>query len=399
MTKPSKEVPSKKKDVAIVAVGMTRFGEHWDKGLSEMVTEAGIAAVTEVGIRGKDIELMIMGNMSGGMFVGQEHVAALATDFLGLAPTPAVRVEAACASGGVALRQGYMAIASGLYDLVVVGGVEKMTDVQSERVTSVLAGAMDFEWEAYFGATFPGIYALMARRYMHEYGLTREQLAKVAVKSHHHGSFNPLAHFKNRVSIDDVLNSPLVADPLRLYDCCPVSDGAACIILVPADKARKYTDTPVIIEASAQASGTLSLFGRKDICTIDATVEASRLAFSQAHMSPKDVDLLEVHDCFTIAEIIALEDLGFCKKGEGGKLYDEEQLYVGGSLPVNTDGGLKAGGHPVGATGVKQIVEIVKQLRGEAEKGRQVKGAKIGLAQNVGGSGATAVVTILRRGD
>ncbi|HYB93171.1 MAG TPA: thiolase domain-containing protein [archaeon] len=390
---------SAKRDVAIVGVGATKFGEHWDKGLREMVAEAGFAAAGEAGIHGKDIELMVVGNMSGGMFVGQEHVAAVVTDFFGLKKIPSVRVEAACASGGVALRQAYLAVASGCYDLVVAGGVEKMTDIQGERVASVLAGAMDFEWEAYVGATFPGVYALMARRYMHEYGLTREQLAEVAIKNHYHASLNPLAHFRNTITIDDVVESTLVADPLRLYDCCPVSDGAACVILVPAEKAKKYTDTPIIIEASAQASDTLSLFERRDICTLDATVEAAKQAFEKAKIQTEDVDVVEVHDCFTIAEILALEDIGFCKKGEAAKLYKDKQLYVGGKLPVNTDGGLKADGHAVGATGIKQIVELVRQLRGEAEGKRQVKGAEVALAHNVGGSGATAVVTILRRGD
>ncbi|MEE9509415.1 MAG: thiolase domain-containing protein [Candidatus Bathyarchaeia archaeon] len=388
-----------KQDVAIVGVGITPSGEHWDKGLRELTIEAGFAAAADAGVQGKDIDLILVGNMSAGMFVGQEHVAALVADFLGLNPTPAVRVEAACASGGVAFKQGCLAIASGLYDLVVVGGVEKMTDVQGKWATSVLSGAMDFEWEAYFGATFPGIYALMARRYMHEYGLTREQLAEVAIKNHYHGSLNPLAHFRNKITLDQVLTSRLVADPLRLFDCSPISDGAACVILTSAEKARKYTDTPILVDACVQASDTLTLFERKDICTLDATVEASREAYRLTKTSPKDIDLVEVHDCFTIAEILALEDLGFCKKGEAGTLYDEGQLYVGGSLPVNTDGGLKASGHPVGATGVKQIVELVKQLRGNVKSGRQVKGAEKALAQNVGGSGATAVVTLLRRGN
>jgi acetyl-CoA C-acetyltransferase len=290
-----------------------------------------------------------------------------------------------------------LAVASGLYDLVAVGGVEKMTDVQGSWATSALAGAMDAEWEAYFGATFPGIYALMARRYMHEYGLTREQLAEVVVKNHFHGSLNPRAHFRNKTTIEDVEKSPLVADPLRVYDCCPMSDGAACMLLAPVDKARKYTDTPIVIEACAQASDTLSLFDRRDICTLDATREAAQEAFTQAKLSPCDMDVLEVHDCFAIAELLALEDLGFAPKGKAAELYEEGQTYVGGRLPVNTDGGLKAGGHAVGATGIKQVIELVKQLRGEAEKGRQVKDAEIGLAHNVGGSGATAVVTIVRR--
>jgi len=389
----------KKRDVAVVGIGSTSFGERWDVGLKELVAEAGFQAAEDAGVRGKDIELVIAGNMSGGRFVGQEHVAALMADFLGLNPTPAVRVEAACASGGVAMREGYMTVASGFHDLVAVGGVEKMTDVYGSGAIAALSGAMDFEWEAYYGTTFPGIYALIAQRYMHEYGLTREQLAEVAVKSHYHASFNPLAHFQNRIEVEDVLSSRLIADPLRLLDCSPISDGAACVLLAPAEDARKYTDTPIIVEASRQASGTLSLFMRRDICAIDATTEAANQAFKDAGLSREDMDLVEVHDCFTIAEILALEDLGFCEKGKGGSLYDGRQTYFDGELPVNTDGGLKAAGHPVGATGVKQIVELVKQLRGEAEKGRQVKDAEIGLAHNLGGSGASVVVTILRRGD
>ncbi|MEM2087640.1 MAG: thiolase domain-containing protein [Thermoproteota archaeon] len=386
-----------KREVAIISVGATRFGEHWDKGIKDLAWEAGVKAVEEAGISGRDIEYIVFGNMSGGMFEGQEHVGALVADFLGLNPVPAARVEAACASGSVAFFHGYMAVASGMYDLVAVGGVEKMTDVESSRATEILAAAMDYEWEAYFGNTFPGVYALIATRYMHEYGLKPETLAKVAVKNHHHGSMNPLAHFRNRITVEDVLSSPVVAYPLRRNDCCPVSDGAACVILAPLDEARKYTDTPIKVEAVAQASDTLSLLERRDVCTLDATVQAAKKAFAKTKLTREDVDLVEVHDCFTIAEILALEDLGFCAKGEAHKLYEEGQTYVGGKLPVNTDGGLKAGGHAVGATGVKQIIEIVKQLRGEAESGRQVDGAEVGLAHNVGGSGATAVVTILSR--
>jgi acetyl-CoA C-acetyltransferase len=387
----------KKREVAIISAVTTKCGEHWDKGIKDLAWEAGVKAVEEAGISGKDIEYLVVGNMSGGMFVGQEHIGALVADFLGLNPIPSLRVEAACASGGVAFSQGYLAVASGLYDIVAVGGVEKMTDVEPEQATSVLAGAMDFEWEAYFGATFPGLYALIATRYMHEYGLKPETLAKIAVKNHYYGSLNPLAHFRNRITVEEALASPLVADPLRKYDCSPISDGAAVAILAPLEIAKKYTDTPIVVEASAMASDTLSLLKRRDLCTLDATVNAANKAFQLAHMERKDVDLVEVHDCFSIAELLAIEDLGFCKKGEAQKLVEEGQTYIGGEIPVNTDGGLKAAGHPVGATGVKQIAELVKQLRGEADKGRQVSGAEVGLAHNIGGTGATAVVTILSR--
>jgi acetyl-CoA C-acetyltransferase len=385
------------REVAIISAVSTKFGEHWNKGLKELAWEAGVKAVEEAGISGKDIEYMTVGNMSGGMFVGQEHIGALIADFLGLNPIPSVRVEAACSSGGSAFFEGYIAVLSGLFDIVAVGGVEKMTDVGPNMATNALAGAMDTEWEAYFGATFPGLYALMATRYMYEYNVKQDTLAKVAVKNHYHGSMNPLAHFRNIITEEEALTAPVVAEPLRRYDCSPISDGAACIIMAPLEVAKKYTDTPIIVRTSVQATDTLSLLKRRDICTLDATVSAARKAFKFTGLDRKDIDVVEVHDCFTIAELLAVEDLGFVKKGKAKKLYDENQTYVDGKLPVNTDGGLKAAGHPVGATGVKQIVELVKQLRGTAEKGRQVQGAEIGLAHNVGGSGATAVVSILSR--
>ena len=388
------EIIKPKRNVAVIGVGITKFGEHWNLGLKELAVEAGVKAVEDAGISGEDIQLIVGGNMSGGLFVGQEHGAGLLADYLGMNPVPAIRTEGACCSGGLAMRVGYLAVASGMYDFVAVGGVEKMTDVYGPQATTALSGAMDYETEAYFGVTFPGIYALIARRHMHEYGTTRNQLSLVAVKNHRNAVHNPFAQYRREITREDVEKSPLVADPLRLLDCSPITDGAATVILVPADIARKYTDAPVYVKASAQASDTLSLFSRRDITTLDATVHAARSAYKQAGVSPNDIDLAEVHDCFTIAEICAYEDLGFAKKGEGGKLIEEGETEIGGRIPVNTSGGLKAKGHPVGATGVAQIVEIVKQLRNEAGKG-QVKGAEIGLAHNVGGSGATATVHIL----
>jgi acetyl-CoA C-acetyltransferase len=386
----------KRNDVAIVGIGATKFGEHWEKGLKELAVEAGLKAVEDAGISGKEIQLIVGGNMSGGLFVGQEHGGGLFADYLGLTPIPAIRAEAACASSAVALRIGYMAIASGIYNCVAVGGVEKMTDVYGPQATTALAGAMDQENEAYFGLTFPGVYALIARRHMHQYGTTIEQLAKVAVKNHANAVHNPIAHFRSPITVDDVLNSSMVADPLKLLDCSPISDGATTVILVPAHEARKYTDTPIYIKASAQASDTLSLFTRRDITTLDATVFAAKDAYRQAKIAPKDLNLAEVHDCFTINELIAYEDLGFCKKGQGGKMIENGETDIGSRIPVNTSGGLKAKGHPVGATGVGQIVEMIEQLRGEAGK-RQVKRAEIGLTHNVGGSGSTVVVHILSR--
>jgi len=387
------------RDVAVIGVGYTKFGEMWGRSFRDIMIEAGLEAINDAGIEGREIDAMYVGNMSGGRFIAQEHVSALIADYSGFAKDfhiPATRVEAACASGGLAVREAFINVASGLHDIVVAAGVEKMTDIGTEMTADVLASASDREWEGFSGATFPGLYALIANYHMHRYGTKIEDLAKVSVKNHHNGSLNPKAQFQNRISVETVLNSPLVADPLRLYDCSPITDGAAAVILAPAEIARKYTDTPVYIRASAQASDTIALHDRRDIATLDATVFAGKRAYKQAGIKPTDVDVAEVHDCFTIAEIIAYEDLGFCRKGEGGMLIREGVTALDGDIPVNPSGGLKACGHPVGATGVKQVAEVVIQLRGEAGK-RQVDGAEIGLTHNVGGTGATAVVHILSR--
>jgi acetyl-CoA C-acetyltransferase len=384
------------REVAVIGVGMTKFGEIWDKSFRDLVAEAGMKAIMDAGIEGKDIDAMYIGGMSSGGFVEQEHVAPLAIEVAGLEEfhIPATRVEGACASGGIAVRHGYMAVASGMHDIVIVGGAEKMTDVVGTEATNVLASAADREWEAFFGMTFPGLYALMARYHMHKYGTTPEQLASVAVKNHYNGSMNPNAQYKRRITVDDVLASPMVADPLHLLDCSPITDGAAAIVLAPVDIAKEYTDKIVRFRASAQASDTISLFNRSRFDALPVTIHAGERAFKQAGLTPKDIDLVEVHDCFTIAEIMAIEDLGFFKKGEGGKATEEGLTALDGELPVNTSGGLKSKGHPVGATGVAQVIEITLQLRGEAGE-RQVKDARIGMTHNVGGSGGTAVVNIL----
>ena len=383
--------------VAVIGVGMTKFGEHWEKSIRELIVEAGARAIEDAGIHGRDIEAIYGANMSAGRFANQEHIGALIADHMGLVPKPTVRLEAACASGGVAFREGYIAVASGAYDLVVVGGVEKMTDVLTEEAASILGLAGDYEWEVFKGATFPTLYALMARRHMHEYGTTEEQLAMVAVKNHENAVLNPFAQFRKRISVEDVLASPVIASPLKLLDCSPLSDGAAAVVLASEEKVRELKiDTPVWIRASAQASDTLALHDRKDLTTLLATKVAAEQAYKQAKVEPKDIDVAEVHDCFTIAEILAIEDLGFFKKGEGGKAVEEGQTARNAKISVNTSGGLKACGHPVGATGVKQIVELTLQLRGDAGE-RQVTRAELGLAHNVGGSGATCVVHILSR--
>jgi len=384
--------------VAVIGVGITEFGELWDSSFRKLGIGAGLLAVSDAGIFADQIEALYVGNMSAGRFIRQEHVAALIADYSGIARDniPATRVEAAGASGGLALRQGFMAVASSLHDIVVVGGAEKMTDVSDVESSLIQSSAADQEWETELGATFSGLHALMATRHMHDYGTTREQLADVAVKNHRHGALNPKAQFRREINRDVVLRSPMVASPLRVFDCAPSSDGAAAVVLCPLDMAEKFTDLPIEIIGSGQASDSLGLHHRKDICTMDATRAATQRALKMAGLSQKDVDVAEVHDNFTISEIIAIEDLGFFPKGEGGKATEEGLTTLDGDVAVNTSGGLKARGDPIGATGVAQAVEIVSQLRGTADK-RQVKDADVGLTQNVGGTGATAVVHLFRR--
>jgi acetyl-CoA C-acetyltransferase len=377
---------------------LTKFGELWDLSFRKMMIEAGTRALEDAGIDGRQIDAMYVGNMSAGQFIEQEHVASLIVDHAGLTPIPCTRVEAACASGGVALRQAAIAVASGIHDIVVAAGIEKMTDILTGATTEALASASDREWEAYVGVTFPGLYALMARRHMYEFGTTEEQMAMVAVKNHRNACLNPYAQYHTEITVEEVMSSAPVAQPLKVLDCSPITDGAACVILAPADMAKQFTDTPVIIEGTGQASDTISLHDRPTLTGLRAAQEAARTAYKMARVEPEDIDLAEVHDCFTIAEIMAIEDLGFCKKGEGGKLTEQGETSIGGKIPINTGGGLKGKGHPVGATGIAQAVEIVLQLRGEAGK-RQVNGAEVGLTHNVGGSGGTAVVHIFKRGD
>ncbi len=386
------------RDVAVIGVGLTKFGELWDVSFRELIIEAGARAIEDAKIDGKQLEAMYVGNMSSGQFIRQEHTGALIADHAGLVPIPSTRVEGACASGGLALRQAVIAVASGIHDLVVAGGIEKMTDVLAGAATGALATAADQEWEVYVGATFPGLYALMARRHMYEFGTTEEQMAMVAVKNHQNACLNPCAQYHMKVTVDSVLNSPPVTLPLKLLDCSPITDGAACLILAPAEKARKFNDTPILVTGTGQASDNISLHSRPSLTSLRATVEAAKTAYKMAGVGPGDIDLAEVHDCFTIAELMAVEDLGFCKKGEGGKVTQEGETAIGGRIPINTSGGLKGKGHTVGATGIAQAVEIVQQLRGEAGK-RQVKGAEIGMTHNVGGSGGTGVVHIFKRGD
>lgn len=381
--------------VSIVGVGLTKFGEHWDKSFRKLITEAGIEAMKDAQLEGRAIEAIYGGCMASGIFVGQEHIGALLADQLGLNPIPSTRIEAACASGGVALRSAYLAVASGAYDVVAVGGIEKMTEVSTENAAIALGGAGDEETELFFGATFPALYALLARRHMQEFGTTEEQMGLCAVKNHRNACGNPNAQFQREISLEDVMESGYVASPLKLFDCSPITDGAAALVLCETEKARTICERPVEIVGSSQASDTLALASRESLTELKATKIAAKKAYEQAKVKPSDIDFAEVHDCFTIAEILAIEDLGFFKKGEGGKATETGKTALNSEVSINPSGGLKGKGHPVGATGVAQAIEAYLQLRGAAGK-RQVKDAKIGLTHNVGGSGATAVVNVYR---
>jgi acetyl-CoA C-acetyltransferase len=382
------------RDVAIIGVGMNKWGELWQKPLRDVFVESALLAIEDAGV--DHVDSMYVGCMTSGIFVGQEHLASLLADYLGTGPIPSVRVESACASGGLAVRMGFMDVASGMSDIVLVGGVEKMTDVGGDGATYALSTAADQEYEVYHGITFPGLYALMARSHMERFGTTRDQLSQVAVKNHENGSKNPLAQFPQKITVEQVNKSIMIADPLTILDCSPITDGAACAILCPAEMAKKISSKPPVkIIGAGNATDTIALHDRSDFTTLNATVKAAERAYKMANLKPDDIDLAEVHDCFTIAEIIISEDIGFAKKGEGGKTVESGMTKIGGKKPINTSGGLKSKGHPVGATGVGQVVEIVHQLRGEA-KDRQVKDAKIGLTQNMGGSGGSAVVHIMQ---
>jgi acetyl-CoA C-acetyltransferase len=380
-------------DVAVIGVGMIKWGELWEKSLRDIFVEAALKAIDDAGV--DRIDSMYVGCMSSGLFVGQEHLGGVMADYLGVAPTPATRIESACASGGVAFRQGLIEVASGMSEIVLVGGVEKMTDVSGGGATFALATAADQEYEVYNGVTFPGLYAMMARAHMKRYGTTRDQLAQVAVKNHDNGSKNPYAQYPMKITLDQVKNSVMIADPLTILDCSPITDGAAAVVICPAETARKMGKKPIVrVAGSGQATDTIALHQRKDLTHLAATEVAGQRAYKMAGVGPADIDFAEVHDCFTIAEICVIEALGFVPRGKGGPATEKGETALGGRIPVNTSGGLKSKGHPVGATGVAQIVELTEQLRGESGD-RQVKGAKRGLAQNMGGTCASAAVHIL----
>jgi acetyl-CoA C-acetyltransferase len=382
--------------VSIVSAGLSKFGKNEGLYARELFAEA----VKEAFDRcprlepKRDIKAMFVGHM-GESYEHQGHTASTVADWAGLLNIPATRTEAACASSGAALQSGIYAVLSGLADIVLVGGVEKMTHRSTAEATEYLAMASDYPFEQWHGFTFPALYALMATAHMHEYGTTEAQMAAIAVKNHYHGALNPKAHMQKEITLEKALTSRPIATPLKLYDCSLITDGASCAIITKPELANRFTDQPVHIIGTGQASDTIGLYERQSLTSLQAAKLAARTAYDMAAVKPEDINVAEIHDCFTIAEIIAYEDLGLCPAGEGGKLAESGETRLGERLPVNTSGGLKAKGHPVGATGTGQTYEIYLQLTGQADK-RQVKNAKTGLTHNVGGSGATATVHIYR---
>ena len=383
--------------VSIVSAGLSKFGKLDGLYAREIFAQAAKEAFDRCPNLDpkKDIKALFVGHM-GESYEHQGHTGATMADWAGLLPVPATRTEAACASSGAALRAAVQAVMSGLSDVVMVGGVEKMTHRSTAEVTEYLAMASDFPFEQWQGMTFPGLYALMATAHMHDYGTTEKDLAMVAVKNHYHGSMNPKAQIQKEITLEAAMSSRVVAWPLKLYDCSLITDGASCLVLTTPELAKKYTDMPIHIVGSGQASDSIGLYERESFTSLVAARAAAKQAYDMANVKPESIDVAEVHDCFTIAEIIAYEDLDFCKPGEGGSLAERQETKLGGRIPINTSGGLKSKGHPVGATGTAQAYEIYLQLTDQAER-RQVKDAHIGLTHNVGGSGATATVHIYRR--
>jgi acetyl-CoA C-acetyltransferase len=383
------------RSVAVIGIGKTAFGAFADRDIRSLAGEAIRASLADAGIEGRRIDAFYLGNFAGPSFVGQNHLSPYVGLAAGLRPgVPCTRIENACASSGSAFFHGVQSVAAGQSDLVLVAGVEKMTSQPTPRVAEILAGAGDMGGEGAAGATFPALFAMIARRHMYQYGTTREQLAAVAVKNHANGALNPLAHMRKVITMEQALAGKRIAEPLTVFDCSLVSDGAAAVVLAPLDRAREFNSRFARVLAVAQTSDYVALDEKEDITTFDAVRTAGETAYRSAGLGPTDIELAELHDCFTIAEIVASEDLGFVRKGDGGPFAAAGCTAIGGSIPINTSGGLKSKGHPVGATGVGQICDTVMQLRGDAGP-RQVARHRVGLAQNLGGSGATCVVTIL----
>ena len=380
--------------VAVIGIGKTPFGAFADRDLRSLAVEAGQKCLKNGHASPSQVDAFFLGNFAGPSFVGQNHLAPYVSTAIGIQGVPATRVEAACASSGSAFFHAYTGVASGAFDLVLVAGVEKMTSQPTPKVTEILASAGDCAGEIKAGSTFASLFAMIARRHMHQFGTRREHLAAVAVKNHANGALNPDAHMRKAITMEQAMNGKPIADPLNLYDCSLISDGAAAVLLAPVERAGEFTDKPVRVLGLAQASDFVALDQKPDITTFPAVRRASEKAYRMAGVGPADVQFAELHDCFTIAEIIALEDLGFVARGEGGPYTAEGHTARTGERPINTSGGLKSKGHPVGATGAAQICDLVLQMRCEAGE-RQIPRHFLGLAQNLGGTGASCVVTIL----
>jgi len=384
------------RSVSVIGIGETKMGKLPDKSLRELIKEAGEKAILDAGIEKESIESLYMGNFNGSYWSIQSHMGPLASEALGLGNIPTVRTEGACASGSLAFRQAYVAVASGLYDIVLVGGVEKMTHKATETITTGLASAADNEFEVNLGATFPSLFAMAANRYFHEYRNIRKEMAMVAVQNHNNALLNPTAQLHKKITVEDVYNGFNVAHPLTVFDCSLITDGSVFTVLAATDIAEKICKKrPIEIIGSGHAGDVLTLAGKKSITSFDATKKAAKQAYGMAGISSKEVSFAEVHDCFTITQIINTEDLGFFEKGRGADAVFEGKTALDGIIPINTSGGLKAKGHPIGATGLSQIYEVVTQLREEAGE-RQVKKAEIGLTHNLGGSASTCIVNIFR---
>jgi acetyl-CoA C-acetyltransferase len=380
--------------VAVIGIGKTAFGAFLDRDLRSLAVEAGEKCLADGHVSPSQVEAFYLGNFAGPSFVGQNHLAPYIAGAMGINGVACTRFEAACASSGSAFFHAVSAVGAGLYDVVLIDGVEKMTSQTTPKVAEILASAGDTCGEVRAGATFPALFAMIARRHMYQYGTTRQHLAAVAVKNHANGAMNPQAHMRKVITMEQALNGKPISDPLTVYDCSLISDGAAAVLIAPLERASEFTDKPVKVLGIAQTSDHVALDEKEDITTFRAVVEAAKKAYKMAGVTASDIQFAEVHDCFTIAEILATEDLGFVKKGEGGPYALEGRTCLRGERPVNTSGGLKSKGHPVGATGTGQICDVVMQIRGEAGE-RQIARHSLGLAQNLGGSGATAVVSIL----
>ena len=386
------------RSISVIGIGETKFGKLDNYSIRDLINEAGNKAIEDAGIEKEKIEALYFSNFNGSYWSTQSHMGALVSETLGLGHIPTLRAEGACASGTLALRQGWMAIALGLYDVVLVGGAEKMTHQTTPIVTTGLASAADLKSEVSNGATFPSLFAMMANRYFHEYGNIRDEMAICAVQNHENACLNPHAQMHKKITIDKVKQGVPVADPLTIYDCSLVSDGSVFLVLAATDVVKSICKTKkrlVEIVGTGHAGDAISISGKSSLTTLYATINAAKEAYKMAGVKPLDVDFAEVHDCFTITQIINIEDLGFFEKGKGAKGVADGRTARDGIIPINVSGGLKAKGHPIGATGLSMIYEIVTQMRGEAGE-RQLKNVDIGLTHNLGGSGATCCVNIFK---